>query len=1443
MASSRLNYLLFIYISHLGWSEAFNLFQPNRVYVYNFTGSVQVGARESNSDHNANPTWWRITGLFQMQRIDSTTLAAWITPHGEVNIFPPKHADPKRMWMSDELRAPFKIIIANNGAINYVAVNAKEKAWTSNFKRAFASTFQLQVEKSGLFTMNEGGLHGFCSTSYLVTNRTTHWQVRKTVDLNSCSPHGKGIHHSRINVPNVPCLDKTERKVVVSNEGSYELRPNKNSGVFVSKATMKGVTLVNIFESTGSAQYINSELEVNFVKERMHPKEVSLDVDKLLLTSLEYVNHNKDPTAGRNTATDDHQIRQVVYLLNYLTDALDAAEVDFEDPIDSHVAETFRVIGFMEFEALEKLFKEIDIGTSYRQETIRNLFFEFVSRVGTRASVLLTRDLVVKKSVKPTTAVQLLMALPFHIDEMSQDLARECEILLSLGSDRPDVKQAAVLSYATLIHHTFVGGKMTVDVFERYVKKYFDLFFNSPDYEQQMLYLLALTNLELGNVVEYLEPIVKGDYPQNTDIRFLAIWSTLSLAHVRPEKTYELYWPILESRDAPLQLRVAALMQLLMSKPSPARLMSIHEYMLSDNCPHLRNFYRTTILGLKKTTHPCYENMKDMMGFLSRHLPLESTKKYWTGNYMDGTVHQSAIGIGIQSLLIADDKTDIPEVVYLRLDTESLRKYTGKFSVFVKIRGLAELIEKIALPIEEIDGLRSILNGMRLHPVPQTPLHLEFVLNVEGKAVLSYYINQTTIMNITEGDIITRLQTLIMGETHINMQTIRWPFMNRYSVPTVLGTPAEVVIESTVATAVRGNITFPNHMSSTMRNHQIDMRYSSYSTCLSRSYNPFLNYEHQVQQDQGFLGFKPINSELSLNMVTGGMSISFIRPKQTTSGFALKSRISVNIREFLLLDTDTKPANPFVFVESEDDKSVSVLDWDIADLGTRMQVSVGMKKIVPSMFDFTNILSPENGNVPQFAGQALQTANILQVITTHLGNYKNIKWLVKNEQDSKILLTLNLNHDDGNPDLFAKNLNMELMHTSDLVNRNATPTHRWSAVVRLMTTKSTGKHTIQASLTRISNLQDWRLCLEGYYVPLVYAQSPGSFKTTATFGQITEGSKSRCPQNKSVISVTGSFDVDDSTKKSLQALQNDEQCPGNLVKFTPPMLLLQCKDRFSPFTKITDLSLQIKPNRMPSWYNDGVARLQHLYSTFMSYPDTSTKEWAKGMDVKVTMPPARGQTVKVDVNGAHLGSLAHFSPFYRNTNDIKYNQWDTRLITYGIYKTCSVAGGTLHTFAESQVELSKMIVERNKKPCALLLAADCTSKTSFAVFLQPIAGSGLAEKFAIKYFVGQTSVAYSPDDPEHVVVNNPLVTGGDLRMPIRNLTLTRENHATKHLWIHVTPEDILEISDGVFFKGLQFDRKNLLQMSTSFNLRSKVCGLCNPESKSSADSYSYCFKS
>lgn len=118
----------------------------------------------------------------------------------------------------------------------------------------------------------------------------------------------------------------------------------------------------------------------------------------------------------------------------------------------------------------------------------------------------------------------------------------------------------------------------------------------------------------------------------------------------------------------------------------------------------------------------------------------------------------------------------------------------------------------------------------------------------------------------------------------------------QYSMPTVLGTPAGVTIQSTVFSSLRGNITQDSLPSKITRNNQIDARYNSYAVCKSETYNPFLNLEHTVHREQGFLVYIPINNELQLHDMI--LSFSFYRSANVTGGFALRSRSLTTTKGF-----------------------------------------------------------------------------------------------------------------------------------------------------------------------------------------------------------------------------------------------------------------------------------------------------------------------------------------------------------------------------------------------------------------------------------------------------------------------------------------------------------------------------------------------------------------
>ena len=57
------------------------------------------------------------------------------------------------------------------------------------------------------------------------------------------------------------------------------------------------------------------------------------------------------------------------------------------------------------------------------------------------------------------------------------------------------------------------------------------------------------------------------------------------------------------------------------------------------------------------------------------------------------------------------------------------------------------------------------------------------------------------------------------------MQIVRRPFMIKHGFSTLLGTPADIFIESTVITSIRGSTTQHFSKEKLSRNNQIDFRF------------------------------------------------------------------------------------------------------------------------------------------------------------------------------------------------------------------------------------------------------------------------------------------------------------------------------------------------------------------------------------------------------------------------------------------------------------------------------------------------------------------------------------------------------------------------------------------------------------------------------------------
>ncbi|XP_055605766.1 uncharacterized protein LOC129753940 [Uranotaenia lowii] len=447
-------------------ASAFDIFPLNNEIVYRLEADVTLVP-----DFHLHSNYiWTLAGRLHIQRYDTNNLALKITL--DEDRFP----DQSNVTA---LMEPFRVALSNDSAVLSVLFKEHEPIWSGNIKRAVASLLQAHGDNPGAYVVDEMGIFGSCPTEYFVVNKSNVFEISKTYDMGQCNIYPGAIYLTRSNIPLNVCTANKQKQAITSRIANYKLKKVEPYRYMLVEIDGTMRTNVRTFESY-YPQFLYTKVQLKYeTHSAIEGPEKIFDIGQgmaLLFSSILFVSPDAEATGGRSPKSKDKLVKQTAALLSTLADNLESMESKLKEPYDETVSEIIRLMGTMDLETLKMLFEEIDLGTSYRQETARNILIEIIPRTGTNPSILLTRDLIINQQVNPTTAVQLLISLPFYMAEPSIELVKECEVFLSFGTDRPDIKHAAVLSYATMIYNTFVAGKMTSDVFEKYVKIYFDMF-------------------------------------------------------------------------------------------------------------------------------------------------------------------------------------------------------------------------------------------------------------------------------------------------------------------------------------------------------------------------------------------------------------------------------------------------------------------------------------------------------------------------------------------------------------------------------------------------------------------------------------------------------------------------------------------------------------------------------------------------------------------------------------------------------------------------------------------------------------------------------------------------------------------------------------------------------------------------------------------------------
>ncbi|XP_012215404.1 uncharacterized protein [Linepithema humile] len=838
-----------------------------------------------------------------------------------------------------ELLKPFQISY-NKGLVENFSTEA-ESVWATNIKRSIAGILQLDLvnlEKQIAFQSTEINHYGKCDIDYVVSSEGEDQRlIRKSLDPRMCIGHPC---RNWSNVPNVQCTDEDQNPILKSSERIYALQTDGTDHNIMS-VNASGSIYVQPFQGMGEAHYhLVQQTIVLISKKRITKKIVT---NNLRNTVLQHELPEEDLTQGRSTPDKDFAFKSISHLLDRLSHRLENPGLDTEihNLHNTTISVLLYYLGMLDRVDLDKAYNRIS-GTSYKEETVRNMFLEALPQVGSKESALFILDLIQKNKVSDMSAIQLLMRLPFHIRKPDVQLLVSLQPFLALPSKiSAQVQNTAILTYGTLIYKTCLVH-CPYEMLDDYVRLYLDKFTETTQYGQKMIWLEGLANIQLGRVVEFLEPIASGNNAESRHFRVLAAWASLPTAPLRPDVIYPVYWPILINRTEHLEMRAAALTLLVVSSPTPNRLMSLYWYMQSEPNQHLYNYFYTMLKSMERTTYPCYKRIGRIAAQFSRILQKPTNGEYLvTGNYlMDYQDSSRRFGAMLNGVIIANPSTNIPEVIYVTLNNYGSGTHINHVSLYVRAEGI---FHSLATSAENPTNIKDILKEFKLNERQKGPVHLEVIARIQDKTVLCVHWNET---NIIDG--LKHLSSLSDNmyhmyhnmEFHVNQQRINVPLTIESVQVTDFGTNVRLAMTGTSLFSMRGNFTrdFPR------RNNHVILRTSVHGIEIIENYNPLLDLWHGAERVQSLHGYLPINITIGLDehpFISYNTLGGHLKTGITAHAKTLTSVRGVNVKSKLERACRLCPASYTVTKSpSSNPKTVNIIDAGLPEIGGRLQVKV-----------------------------------------------------------------------------------------------------------------------------------------------------------------------------------------------------------------------------------------------------------------------------------------------------------------------------------------------------------------------------------------------------------------------------------------------------------------------------------------------------------------------
>lgn len=1438
-------------------ASAESLFQPGEESTYRWHAHVSTGTKLPS--HVLSH--WQVSGTLRVQgqegaaallQVSALNTSLW---NGEVGSLPAvgRGRGPAVPLREGPLLGAFRVTYSG-GRVATLELLDDEPLWAHNMKRALASLLQLDLAAvrnvaSPVAEVAEDTVHGKCKVKYIVSReRDGNQTVRKFTDHKDCEAWSR---ESWSNMAPFVCGAGAQQSPLTSHsEALYAL----TAAGKLLRAEASGILLMQPFQANAEMQYMTASQSLVLD----HAEATSQPIERSGATRTVELSYQHAIDQPLSKAAADEACARVVGLLKRLVQRLSQSNVvpDTERLHEQTAVQVLELLVSFNYTTLDQLYSSVMLGTSYEQETMGNLFMELLPQVGTYDAILLTINLVKDRKATDWTALQMLMALPFYLRQNSlarhsaEEMLKSCEPMLSIEDVSNDVQKTAILTFASLVNKLCANGRCKPETVERYIRVYVDKFTESTTYEQQMLYLEGLSNMEVGQVVDFLEPVIKGNVTDlsrhsSHHIRFLAVWATMSTAPHSPRRVYQLYWPILTNSSEHLEMRVAALTMLMISVDSPARYWSLYWYIHGQNNNHLYNFFYTTLHSLAQTKYPCYAHLAQAASQLVRVVPEPVDSTWPTKNYIIDYEHQS-LGVGgfLQLFMIGSERTFQPSVIYLTFGKHASQRVLSDVSVYLKLQGVSEAAQAALMKIEtsnmKVPQLIELLRSMKVNTKYPEPVHVEILLKREGRVILCHHFNNSFNSLSTLKDKIATF----FNQFHVNAQRLWYPVLLEMTQPTLLGTPANIQLTSSVLTSLRGDFhQVPNTRNLTIHN-RLDVRLSVTVETALKSFNPLSDVWHGVDRSLGFHGQIPFVCTISMDTTNAHVSlgplndtvglVGHLRSGVFVKGLAAETALYHHCKDCLLYHT--------VGAYSENQKTREVLDMSIEDLGAKLEISLFDCDRPYSTLDYiklgAGLLDPHTNNYQMVPGGLpllgvihLADVALIQAPRGSCGIISTLRTIGSRNTELDLAVRASTEGIPGKPtETLPGERSFIYLTLSHREHGLESPLHQIEINGIHRRFAGHAKHDLQLKITRIKNgtltsvmcvEADWNM--PPWHPDLIPLSDTITGNLNTVWG--SSSSSGRCPVGGASLKLRAKAEA---TMEQLALATSALTWPYNQCKkdslnrqewgdtFTP--LTPACQEEARQLATLRKYTATLKYEKLPQ----KLVSLSHRVAGILELLHPLNKEDAREELTASVEFPVKEPVVNITLNSRDLSwdySSLGFAPLLYNA---RFPRPNTNL---GLVSSCIVTTARV-------ISWDNATISHPLSSCYTLAAADCTRNPKFAFLIKKVNGP---KPLAVKLYTGGNFVELIPDESGKVNIN---INGNSVHNQNAMHGFSYPMQDTYYEFkVWEKPGGLYEVESKLSFGWLQYYGHSALFMLGPGLYSGNTCGLCGDLNSNAANDF------